>query len=146
MRKIYFTVVLAAAAYACAAQQPNARGSDQLAPPERQMPMRDMQGMQDRMLEMRALMGRIHDASDPAERRRLMDEHMRVMQEGMAMMGNMMGGRVGPQPGAACAASDTRCEMQRMQGEQQAMQQRMGMMHGMMGQMMEHMTATPSEP
>ena len=103
------------------------------------MPMQGMQGMQDRMLEMRALMGRIRDASDPAERRRLMNEHMRAMREGMAMMGNMMGGRAGPQQGPACAASDTRCEMQRMQGEQQAMQQRMGMMQGMMGQMMEHM-------
>lgn len=142
MRKIYLALVLAAAASACAAQQPNAR-AEQAPPSERPTPMQGMPGMQERMLEMRALMGRIHDASDPAERRRLMDEHMRAMQEGMAMMANMMGGRMGSQQGPGCAESDTRCEMQRMQGEQQAMRQRMSMMQGMMGQMMEHMTAAP---
>jgi hypothetical protein len=140
MRKIYLTFVLAAAACACAAQQPNDR-AEQPASLERPIPMQGMPGMRNRMLEMRALMGRIRDASDPGERRRLMGEHMRAMQEGMAMMMNMVGGTAGPQPAPACAESDARCEMQRMQGEQQAMRQRMSMMQGMMGQMMEHMTA-----
>jgi len=83
---------------------------------------------------MRDLMARIHATTDPAERRQLMDEHMRTMHESMQMMGRGMG-----QQPPACAEGDTRCEMQRMQGAQQMMQQRMDMMQGMMGQMMEQM-------
>jgi hypothetical protein len=77
---------------------------------------------------------------DPAERQRLMDEHMRLMREGMAMMGPMMHGFASDQEGERpCADNDVQCRMQRMQRQQGMMGQRMGMMQMMMQQMMEHM-------
>lgn len=117
MTKLFFTIVLSALVFGCAAQQPNG-DAESTAQSERRMPMQPMQGMQARMQHMRELMDRIHGTSDAAERRRLMDEHMRAMSEGMAMMGSMMGGAA-------------------------LLQQRMDMMQGMMGQMMEHMTIMP---
>jgi len=103
--------------------------------------------MQTRMQEMRALMARIHDAADPAERQRLMAEHMQAMHDGMTMMGRMMGGGMMGGPAGAegragqCAQGDTDCRMRQMQGQQSMMGERMGMMQMMMGQMMEHMMA-----
>lgn len=75
--------------------------------------------MQAHMQQMRGLMQRIHGASDPAERQRLMAEHMQAMQQGMTMMGRMMGGG--------------------------AMGEHMSMMQMMMGQMRDHMTALPAD-
>ena len=89
------------------------------------------------MAEMRALMERIQKSSDPAERQRLLDEHARLMQQGMMMMGQMMHGPGGQDP--QCAQNDTPCQMQRMQGQQQMMGQQMGMMQSMMQQMMGQM-------
>ena len=77
---------------------------------------------------------------DPAERQRLMAEHMRLMHEGMAMMGPMMRGGPSDQAGQPpCADNDTQCRMQRMQMQQGMMGQRLGMMQMMMQQMMMQM-------
>lgn len=70
--------------------------------------------MRDRMGKMNAEMKRIHETKDPAERSKLMDEHMKKMHEGMGDM-RMKGGA-----GKEC---------------------RMEMMDGMMGQMKEHRRA-----
>jgi hypothetical protein len=64
------------------------------------------------------------------------------MQQGMTMMGDMMRGQAGGQAGGQaqggqCAANDTACGMQRMQGQQDMMRQHMVMMQQMMGQMMQ---------
>jgi len=70
-----------------------------------------------------------------------MAEHMRLMHDGMAMMGPMMHGSANEQQGErACADNDMQCRMQRMQNQQGMMGQRMSMMQMMMQQMMEHMT------
>lgn len=106
--------------------------------------------MQTHMEEMRTLMARIRDEADPAERQRLMSEHMHVMHDGITMMGRMMGGGMMGGPGAAgargsqCAQADTDCRMREMQNAQRMMGERMGMMQMMMGQMMEHMMAQRS--
>ena len=92
------------------------------------------------MEAMRALMARIQSTKDPEERQRLLDEHAKSMQQGMTMMGQMMGGAAGGQKQAGqCAQNDTSCQMQRMQGQQQMMSQHMGMMQMMMEQMMGQM-------
>ena len=92
------------------------------------------------MRQMHEQMTKIMETQDPAERERLMREHMSTMHRGMAMMGRMM--REQPEDGAAnrCAESDMQCRMAQMQRQQGMMGQRMGMMHEMMQQMMEHMT------
>ena len=146
MRKSYLLIASSLLAFACAAQPPS--DAPAAAPPAPEM--RQMQG---RMDEMHALMERIRNTEDPAERRRLMTEHMRVMQEGMAMMGGMMRGPdAGPAAQRQCADNDATC---RMQGQQGMMGQRMGMMQMMMEQMMAHMMQqaavvepdeTPREP
>jgi hypothetical protein len=137
MKSRYLLIALTWFAFACAAQQPN-EGA-QSSPEAGQM--------QTRMQEMRALMERIQNTTDPAERQRLMAEHMQAMHDGMTMMGRMMGGgMMGGQPGGAarggqCAQDDTECRMRQMQGEQRMMDERIGMMQQMMGQMMDHMMA-----
>lgn len=136
MKMRYWLVALTSVAFACAAQPPNEGAQS---PPETAQ-------MQTRMQEMRALMERIHGTSDPAERQRLMTEHMQAMREGMTMMGRMMGGgMMGGRGAGQCAENDTECRMRQMQGEQRMMGERMGMMQTMMGQMMEHMMAQPAE-
>lgn len=42
--------------------------------------------------KLQELMGKIRQTSDPMERRKLMQEHMRAMQDGMKQMGGMGGG------------------------------------------------------
>jgi hypothetical protein len=48
--------------------------------------------MQDHMKKMQDIMARLQKTTDPAERKKLMDEHTKVMQEGMQMMRGMGGG------------------------------------------------------
>lgn len=73
------------------------------------------------MQTMQQQMQQIHASKDPAERKRLMDEHMRSMQ-GMSSMMSRMGGPASPDP-------DQRMQM---------MEMRMDMMHKMMEQMLQH--------
>jgi periplasmic protein CpxP/Spy len=75
----------------------------------------------DHMQKMQKQMHQIHAAKDPAERKRLMEEHMKSMQGAMPMMSGM-GARAGSDPG------------QRMQ----MMEMRMDMMQKMMDQMLQH--------
>ncbi len=77
--------------------------------------------MGEHMQKMQKQMQQIHASKDPAERKRLMDEHMKSMQGTMPMMSGM-GARAGADPS------------QRMQ----MMEMRMDMMHKMMEQMLQH--------
>ena len=47
--------------------------------------------MQEHMKKMQDLMARLQKTTDPAERRKLMDEHTKAMQEGMQAMRGMSG-------------------------------------------------------
>jgi hypothetical protein len=87
---------------------------------------------QETMRKLQDQMGKIRQASDPAERRKLLHEHMQTMQEGMkqmrAMGGMMMGmGNDGKQGGMM------------MGGGMMQMHDMMEMRMEMMGMMMEQM-------
>ena len=94
--------------------------------------MKTMQAMHDKMMA----------AKTPEERSKLMAEHMKTMQDGMAMMEGMSGSGMGTMKG-----------MQGMQGMQgmggdmatrhQAMEKRMEMMQTMMKMMMDRMPTAP---
>jgi hypothetical protein len=127
--------------------QTSGEGADKGAPPMPQT--QQTQQMQARMQAMHAQMALIQATKDPAERQRLMQEHMQTMHESMTMMGGMMSGPMGQGGGAAqrmqqCAQDDTNCRMERMQNQQQMMGQRMNMMQQMMEQMMGQMMESQS--
>jgi periplasmic protein CpxP/Spy len=144
MNKIHMLIALSSLAVGCAAQPER----DSHEPGQASDTAPGMQQMQSRMREMQALMGRIHETQDPAERHRLMQEHMQSMRQGMAAMGRIMDAPM--EPGRDCPQADAECRMQGMQRQQQMMNQRMGMMQMMMGQMMqrdaEQSTAKPADP
>lgn len=108
--------------------------------------------MQDHMKKMQDIMARMQKTTDPAERKKLMDEHTKAMQEGMqtmrgmgggTMQGMMGGGMTGqsPKDGAAKPgmgrSAPTSPEM---------MERRMDMMQMMMEQMMQHQKALEGAP
>lgn len=96
--------------------------------------------------KLQELMGKIRQTSDPGERRKLMQEHMRTMQEGMKQMRGMGGGMMmgmgsggkqggmmmgmgrGDKPGGGM-----------MMGDMMKAHDMMGMRMEMMETMMEHM-------
>jgi hypothetical protein len=87
---------------------PPAEQHEQHAAPPGEAPAggQSMAAMQAHMLAMRQQMERIHATGDPAERQKLMQEHMQSMQQHMQMMGAMRGA-----PGAGpsrCVEGDTR--------------------------------------
>ena len=99
--------------------------------------------MQQQMEKMQELMDKIHATTDPAERQKLMQEHMQAMHEGMKMMKGMGGGMKmgmmgsGKRQGSATGAAESD---HGQDGAGQAMAQGgdqmsncMKMMEGMMG-------------
>jgi hypothetical protein len=135
MKISHVLIALISVAFTCAAQLPNAAAQ----------PAAEVGQMQARMQEMQALRERVRNTSDPAERQRLMDEHMRAMHDGVAMMGRMMGEQGGPVRAGECRQNDNECRMRQMQGEQRMMGERMSMMQMMMQQMMDQMMMRGSE-
>ncbi len=115
------------------------------------MPMHDpqqiqqMQQMQAQVAEMRALMAQMHDVKDPAERQKLMREHVLSMQHGMSMLGHMMTPGAGPGQGTRCADDDAQCRMREMQNHSMMLEQRMTWMQQMMEQMMSQIQAQQDE-
>jgi hypothetical protein len=107
-----------------------------------------MMMMDRQMQKMRDLMEKMHKASDPAERQRLLEEHMQAMHEGMETMRGMRGemGMMGKRKDAAKdgegRAQDDSADgghmMMGMLKRHKMMQQRMDMMESMMEQMLEH--------
>ena len=95
-----------------------------------QMAKMDMQ-----MKAMREMHEKMMNAKTPDERNKLMADHMKAMQDGMAMMGGMPGAGMG--------------DMKSMQGnmgaQQQMMEKRMEMMQTMMKMMMDRMPASPGK-
>ena len=92
--------------------------------------MPDMAMMDKHIKAMQAMHEKMASAKTPAEREALMAEHMKLMQEGMSMMGGMA-------PGKAPANAAAR---------QQMMEKRMDMMQSMMQMMMDRMPMSPSAP
>ena len=89
-----------------------------------------MARMDAQMKTMRNMHEKMMNAKTPEERNKLMAEHMKTMQDGMAMMGGMKG-------------------MQGMTGDmgarQQMMEKRMDMMQSMMQMMMDRLPAEPAK-
>ena len=88
--------------------------------------MKTMQGMHDKMM----------NAKTPEERSKLMTEHMKTMQDGMAMMEGMSGAGMGAMKGMPGMTGD-------MGSHPQMMEKRMEMMQTMMKMMMDRMPAAP---
>ncbi len=89
-----------------------------------------MATMDAHMKSMREMHDRMTRARTPEERQALMAEHMKLMQEGMSMMGGMA-------PGKAPANAVAR---------QQMMEKRMDMMQSMMQMMMDRMPMSSAAP
>ena len=96
--------------------------------------MKTMQGMHEKMMA----------AKTPEERSKLMAEHMKAMQDGMAMMGAMSGAGMGDMKGKG--------DMKGMPGmtgdmgaRHQMMEKRMEMMQTMMKMMMDRLPAAPTK-
>lgn len=90
--------------------------------------MKTMQGMHEKMM----------NAKTPEERSKLMAEHMKTMQDGMAMMDGMSGAGMGGMKGMQGMTGD-------MGARQQMMEKRMEMMQTMMKMMMDRMPAAPAK-
>ena len=90
----------------------------------------DMAMMDKHMKAMQAMHEKMASVKTPAERQALMAEHMKLMHEGMSMMGGMA-------PGKAPANAAER---------QQLMEKRMDMMQSMMQMMMDRMSMSPAAP
>jgi hypothetical protein len=102
---------------------------------------RQMKAMQEMHRKMQA-------AKTPAERAALMDEHMKVMQSGMVMMGSGRSGGMGmmqrgAQAPSVAPAAPEGAGMSGMMGMHAQMERRMALMEQMMQMMVDRQAATP---
>ncbi len=97
---------------------------------------------QERMKQAQALMSKLREAKDPAERKRLMQEHAQVLRDtmgmmrGMKMMG-MMGSGQGMGMGMMGQGKGPQAQAGDMMPMHQMMEERMEIMQMMMEQMMQ---------
>ena len=96
--------------------------------------------MDEQMKQMSAMHDKMKQAKNADERNALMGEHMKLMQDGMAMMGGMDSGAMGGKPGMG----ERPAMPADMPMRQQNMDQRMDMMQMMMQMMMDRMPAPPA--
>ena len=103
------------------------------------MSMGGMAKMDQHMKAMQAMHEKTASAKMPEDRQALMAEHMKMMQDGMAMMKEMggMSGMSGMQSGKGMSGNMTE--------RQQMMEKRMDMMQSMMQMMMDHMPPAPTK-
>ena len=94
---------------------------------------------QERMKQAQALMARLREAKDPAERQRLMQEHMQAMRDTMDMMRGMKMGMMGGGQGSMMGGGQGKgpAKTGGMMPMHQMMEDRMEMMQMMMEQMFE---------
>lgn len=104
-----------------------------------------MAAMEPRMKAMKDMHQRMMAAKNPAERQALMADHMKAMQEGMAMMKEMHGGMKGMGGMGGMAGMDHSKGMPAgMAQRHQMMTEHMAMMQMMMDMMMQRMPASPT--
>ena len=96
-----------------------------------------MAKMDAHMKTMQAMHEKMMNAKTPEERSQLMAEHMKTMQDGMAMMDGMSGAGMGGMKGMQGMTGD-------MGARHQMMEKRMEMMQGMMKMMMDRLPAAPA--
>jgi hypothetical protein len=145
------TSILIAAITACALSTPIASAQDRAAPGKPAVGMamgQQMSHMQQNMSAMQAQMASIRTTTDPAERQKLMQAHMKSMQDNMramsAMGGPMMMG--GDQRGGMAMGDGQPMAGGDLMQRHQVMETRMNMMQMMMEQMLQHMQAMESMP
>lgn len=93
---------------------------------------------QERMKQAQVLMAKILEAKDPAERRKLMQEHTQAMRDTMGMMREMKMDMMGSGMDMAMMSKDHGpAKSGGMMDMHQMMEERMGMMQMMMEQMLE---------
>jgi len=97
-----------------------------------------MAGMDAHMKAMQAMHDKMAATRSPEERQALMAENMKLMQDGMTLMGGM-----GPGMGMGMGKPGTPGGAMTPQMRQQMMEKRMDMMQSMMQMMMDRMQATP---
>jgi hypothetical protein len=104
-----------------------------------------MAAMDSNMAMMRAMHARMEAAKTPEERKALMADHGKAMQEGMNMMGSMdaMGG-MKDMGGMASGGSKGGMSMD-MMGHHPMMEKRMDMMTSMMQMMMDRLPEDPAQ-
>lgn len=106
--------------------------------------------MDDRMKNMQAMRDKMMNAKTPAERQALMDEHMKTMHEGMAMMKGMKGMKgmqgMGNMQGMGGMSGMKDMPMKDMAKHHQMMEMRMEMMQTMMEMMMQRMPGAAMPP
>jgi hypothetical protein len=134
IRNLSLATALVATLSACA--QTSTTPMPGMASPPTAMAER-MSKMDAHMKAMREMHDKMARARTPEERNALMPEHMKLMQEGMAMMGGMGPGGTRGMGGLGAMSGD-------MAGHQQMMEKRMEMMQSMMQMMMDRMPATPA--
>jgi hypothetical protein len=133
LRKISLAAALVATLSACA-QTPTTPMPGMASPPAA---MNDRMAMMDKHMQaMREMHDKMARARTPEERNALMAEHMKLMQDGMSMMGGMGPGGMKGMGGMGAMSGD-------MAGHQQMMEKRMEMMQSMMQMMMDRMPAAP---
>ena len=106
------------------------------------MAKESMAAMDGQMKTMREMHEKMMAAKTPEERKALMDEHMKAMQDGMTMMGKM--GSTGAMSGMGAGTKKDGMPMD-MMAHHEMMEKRMEMMTTMMQMMMDRMPA-PAAP
>ena len=97
----------------------------------------------DRMKDMQAMRDKMMNAKTPAERQALMDEHMKTMHEGMAMMKSMKGMHAKAGTPGMSGMKDMPMDMSK---HHQMMEMRMDTMQTMMEMMMQRMPGASLPP
>ena len=100
-----------------------------------------MAGMDAHMKAMQAMHDKMAATRSPEERQALMAENMKLMQDGMTLMGGM-----GPGMGMGMGKPGTPGGAMTPQMRQQMMEKRMDMMQSMMQMMMDRMPMSPAAP
>lgn len=112
------------------------------AAPANSMATPDSMGRMDaQMKTMHDMHEKMMNAKTPQERSKLMTEHMKTMQAGMEMMGEMSSGGMGDMKGMKGMQGMT----DNMSGRHQMMEKRIEMMQMMMKMMMDQMPTAPAK-
>ena len=146
--------LLVPAAYSVDEHHPEKAGPATKAPKAPVKPRADDKSVaqtHEHMKKMQDIMARMQKTTDPAQRQKLMSEHMQAMQEGMKSMrgmgGGMMQGMGGAMMGQAPKDGTAKPGMGRGAAmSPEMMERRMDMMQMMMEQMMQHQKALEGAP
>ena len=116
----------------------------QAAPMPTSMPNPSPDALNRQLQAMEAMHQKMQAAQTPTERAALMSEHMKLMQSGMAMMGQMRG--TAPAAAGAMPGMSSMGGMGDMMGMHMQMERRMTMMEQMMQMMVDRLPADAKRP